>query len=191
MRPPPPTSSVSANAAWGPVITAAHRDASAGRSEDAERVLRDFSAAYPGTVEAAESNYWRAVFMLDPANSRSSPREAEMLLAEYLDSNASVAHRPEAIVLRRIASTLASAREATAREAAAARATAADSRDAEVRRLDSEVKRLKEELEKTTAELDRIKKRLSTPPAGPPPPGAPPPGTPPPPKPSPPIKPPR
>jgi hypothetical protein len=45
MRPPPPTSSVSANAAWGPVITAAHRDASAGRSEDAERVLRDFSAA--------------------------------------------------------------------------------------------------------------------------------------------------
>ncbi len=160
---PPPQPTVSSSSAWARVISAAHQDAATGRHDDAERVLRDFSAAYPGTAEAAESGYWRAVFLLDPANPRSSPRDALVLLGEYLDSEILQAHRPEALVLRRIAGTM-----TTTRDAAATRATTADARDAEIRRL-------KDELEKTTAELDRIKKRLSPPPANAPPPATPPP----------------
>jgi hypothetical protein len=157
LRPPPPASSVGATAAWAPAISAAQRDASAGRHDDAERVLRDFAAAYPGTVEGLESAYWRAMILLDPSNGKSSPREAAALLGEYLEAEAPVVHRAEALVLRRLATTLAAARDTPAR------AAVTDPRD-------GEIKRLKEELEKTTAELDRIKKRLSPPSAGTPPP---------------------
>jgi hypothetical protein len=150
-----------ASVAWPAALIAAQSDADRGRHAEADRTLREFAAEHARSPEAIETTYWRAVFMLDPANTVATAREAGTLLERYLASNAPLAHRAEAAVLQRIAKTLAAPREpAPARQPDAAR--------------EAEIKALKEELEQTKAELERIKKRVAPPPAPatPPPPSA-------------------
>lgn len=161
--------------AWTATLVAVHRDMTGGRHASAERALRDFAAAYPGTAEAMESNYWRAVLALDPGNEQGSVRDATELLTRYLDSRLPLSHRAEATVLRRLAASVAAPARAGPPASAA---TGTDPRDAEIQRL-------KEELENTRAELERIRKRLAPPPPGTPPPTTPPPATTPPPTPPP------
>jgi hypothetical protein len=146
------------------VLIAAQSDVEQGHHADADKRLREFIGEYARTTEAVESTYWRAVFMLDPANSAATPREAATLLDRYLGSNAPLQHRSEATVLQRVARTLAS------REAAAPAPAPAAVRTAPDPAREAEMKALKDELEQTKAELERIKKRLAPPPAATPPP---------------------
>ena len=141
-----------ASVAWPVALIAAQSDADRGRHGEADRTLREFAAEHPRSSEAIETTYWRAVFMLDPANTVATAREAGTLLERYLATNAPLAHRAEAGVLQRIAKALAAPRETVpARQPDAAR--------------EAEIKALKDELEQTKAELERIKKRVAPPPA--------------------------
>jgi hypothetical protein len=139
------------------VLIAAQSDVDQGRYGEADKSLSDFAVEYARSSAALESTYWRAVFMLDPANTAATPRDAGVLLERYLMSNAPLGHRAEATVLQRLVRSLTAPREAPPRAADGTR--------------DAEIKALKDELEQTKAELERIKKRL----ASPPPPSTPPP----------------
>ena len=141
-----------ANAAsWAATLLDAQRDVERGRHVEAERTLREFAERSPNSPEAVDAMYWRAVIMLDPTSRAGSAREAAALLERYVGSDAPLTHRMEALVLQRVAATLASA--PTTRPTS-----------------DAEVKALKEELEQTKAELERIRKRLASPPPVAPPP---------------------
>ena len=148
----------SAAVAWPVVLIAAQSDMDQGRYGEADKSLSEFAVEYSRSPEALESTYWRAVFMLDPANTAATPRDAGVLLERYLTSNAPLAHRAEATVLQRLVKSLTAPRDpGPPRATDGAR--------------EAEMKALKDELEQTKAELERIKKRL----ASPPPPSTPPP----------------
>ena len=142
---------------WPAVVTQAATEVSAGRYGVADRILTDFTTRYPASGEGTESMYWRALFKLDPSNPNASPREAGVLLDNYM-SNASAPHRTEAVTLRRLATTL------ETRSAAAAAPTAAKpDAPAADKSKDDEIARLRDDLARATAELERIKKRLAQP----------------------------
>jgi hypothetical protein len=141
-----------AESAWPAVLIAAQSDVDQGRHGDADKALREFAAEYERSQEALESSYWRAVFMLDPANTTASARDAAAVLDRYLATNGPLAHRSEATVLQRIAKNLAAPREPS---------TPVRAPDPT---REAELKALKDELEATKAELERIKKRVAPPP---------------------------
>jgi DNA repair ATPase RecN len=140
------------------------------RFEDADKELTAFAERYPGTAEAREAVYWRAVYRLDPANPKSDPASSIADFKRYLTADSTnLPRRAEAGVLQRLAASLDSAHQA--RRAAdngtplapiAPETTSVPS--AREQELMREIQRLKDELDKDNAELDRIKKRL-TPPA--------------------------
>jgi outer membrane protein assembly factor BamD (BamD/ComL family) len=137
---------------WPAAYLAAQTAADHGAYADADKTLADFAASHPGSPEAAESGYWRAVYKLDPANKDASTRDAIAALDKYLASSPDGTHRGEATTLRRIATQLLSLDRALTQkpdETAASR--------------DEEVKKLKDELQATKDELERIKRRLAAP----------------------------
>jgi hypothetical protein len=148
----------------------AEREVNASRFGVADRVLVDFAEGHPNTPEAIETAYWRALFMLDPANQTASRRDAIAMLDSYLNSPVVVMHRGGATTLRRIAVALdrpVPVAAANPPSPAPARAepradTKADTK-AEDKSRDEEVQRLKDELAKANAELERIKKRVAQP----------------------------
>ena len=159
----------------------AEREAVAARFDVADRLLADFASRHPGTHEAAEAGFWRALLKLDAANPAASPRDAAGLLDEYLRAPATAQHRGSATTLRRVAGALdarnaalvaspstptspssaASPGTPTSPSAAARTETRAEERRDE--RRDEEIQRLREELAKANAELERIRKRLAQP----------------------------
>ncbi len=146
-----------ANAAsWATTLVAAQRDVERGRYAEADRTLREFADRAGRSPDAAETLYWRAVFMLDPASPAGSIREAAALLGRYLGADVPLTHRSEAVVLQRVATALGSGREGVPGRSAASDAV-----------REAEMKTLKDELEQTKAELERIKKRLAPPPTTP------------------------
>jgi hypothetical protein len=166
--------------AWPDALAAAQGQAAAGEFALADTALANFAAAYPGTSQALETAFWRAVFKMDPNNRGASIAPAMALLDGYLADRRPRKHLTEAMSLRRIAGQLdgltrltanamTQAKDATG-AAANARATAADanaSANATADAKDAEIKRLKDDLAKANAELERIRKRLSQPPPKP------------------------
>jgi hypothetical protein len=144
-------------------LNAAQDDAARGRYDEADRVLAHFAEQHPGTSQAAETLYWRAIFRVDPANRDASVPVAIAALDSYLATGSSLIHRGEAATLRRVAaqleaaSKLASANVTTPTNVARA-VTAADTKA-----RDEEIQHLKDELAKANDELERIKRRLATP----------------------------
>jgi hypothetical protein len=140
----------------------ADREAQALRFGMADRLLADFAESHANTPEAVETQYWRAVFRLDPSNQTARPRDAIALLDGYLAGNVTVAHRGAALALRRAALSL--DRPAPALVTGSSSAPDQARPDAKPSaKNDDEVQRLKEELAKANAELERIKKRLAQP----------------------------
>lgn len=139
--------------AWPTAFLAAQSAAASGRYGDAERVLADFARQYPGTPEAHESLYWRAVYKLDPANEAANTRDAIAGLDGYLGAARSSAHRGEAMTMRRLAQQMLALDRALNMKPGAP----AD------RPRDEEVQKLREELQATRDELERIKRRLAAP----------------------------
>jgi hypothetical protein len=124
------------------------------RYGDAERILAAFSATHSGSPDVAESEFWRALVLADPANTSATPSAALGALDTYLARGPESPHYVKALVIRRLITTGDSLRTAAV---AAARA-AADARD---RARDDEMQKLRDSLAATTAELDRIKRRLT------------------------------
>ncbi|HEU4722854.1 MAG TPA: hypothetical protein VFS59_15955 [Gemmatimonadaceae bacterium] len=141
---------------WPAVYVQAMTDAREARLAAAEKSLTDFAQRFPGTAEAAEVPYWRALLKLDPANP-TGMREAIALLDTYLASTPSGAHRTEATTLRRLVVAL------EQRSAAVAATTPAAAPRPEDKAREEEMQHLRDELAKANAELDRIRRRLARP----------------------------
>jgi hypothetical protein len=167
--------------AWRSTLTYAQRAAAGGQYSAADSALIAFATRYPNTPQANETQFWLALFTLDPRNEQHSAPEAMRELTAYNTGPGPHEHDLEADVLRRTASTLMALREETAQAASQADSarTEADSalRTADSTRLaraprdqSREVQRLRDSLDKvltalsdSTQELDRIKKRLTAP----------------------------
>lgn len=140
--------------AWPTVLADAREAVSKGQYADADGTLLEFERSYPGTTEANEARYWRALILLDPANRGGNPSDASAELDAYLHSSGVLAYRTEATVLRRIASRMEELRAAAGGAAPSGTPSTSDA---------DEVVRLRAELAKAQDELDRIKKRLAQP----------------------------
>ena len=144
---PPPIS------AWPGTLATAIRAADQGKYDEADGLLAKYALDHPRSDEGAEADFWRALFRLDPNNTRASQREALASLDAYLNAGPAAARHAEVKILRRLIESLDSSRT----QLVAARASA----DAQNRARDEEIRKLGDELDKTMAELDRIRRRLA------------------------------
>jgi len=160
---------------WPSTLATAQARISEGRYAAADSVLGGFAARYPGSPEAFESTYWRALFSMDPKNTNASVGTAASYLDAYLVGLNPRKHRHEAFALRAIAGQIDDGRSALALAQARDANTHVGSVRIDVPKptpdpaaSEAEVKRLKDELAKANAELERIRRRLAQPPTGPP-----------------------
>lgn len=159
-------------------LSHARQNVDAGNYWAAERVLDEFVRTHPATREAREIAFWKAAYMVDPANAHGSLPGGIAALDAYIAADSAGWYRNEAIVLRRTAivaqgaSTGATGTRGTSTTASGSTAAtgATDtvvvvsrSRDEEIAALREQLAKSKEELAKVSAELERIKKRLANP----------------------------
>ena len=150
---------------WNDTLTQAQALANDHRYGDADRLLADFAARYPGTAGAQESAYWRGVLALEPANRDGSPQIAAALFETYSRAGGHLPHGLEAGILHDIAVRLqaAGAPAVAVASPASGASGAAPSGASDLKAKDSEIQRLKDELAKANDELERIKRRLTAP----------------------------
>ena len=137
----------------------------------AGKLLDEYVRTHPGTREANEIAFWKAAYVLDPANDAGSLADGIAQLDAYLVANPQGLYRNEATVLRRtaaVAQGLTNVARTTVDTVAAQtpRDTVIivrNSRDEEIANLRDQLAKSKDELAKVSAELDRIKKRLANP----------------------------
>ena len=151
-RPAPTT----AESEWPAVYTRAMTDAREARLAEADRALAEFAQRYPGSPEAIEVPYWRALLKLDPSNPAAT-HESLAMLETYLANAPSGLHRTEAAIIRRLGLAL------EARTAALAAIPPVPAVRPEDKLQEEEVLRLRDELAKANAELARIRRRLARP----------------------------
>jgi len=142
-------------------LAAAQQRADSGDYSGADRILADYARRAGSTPEAREIAFWRALYMVDPANKTSSLSDGIRALDIYINTNSVSWYRPQAEVLRRMALTQQALRQA---QSAAPRVNGRDtvfvSRE---NSREDEIAQLKDQLAKANAELERIKKRLANP----------------------------
>jgi hypothetical protein len=159
---------------WGRTLDNARRDVAAGNYFAADKVLDEYVRVHPDTREAKEAAFWKAAYMVDPANERGSLTAGISALDAYVAASDSTAwYRDQALVLRRTAAA-AQGVGTTASPSVAIVTPPADvvrdtvvvvtkSRDEEIASLKDQLAKSKDDLAKANAELDRIKKRLANP----------------------------
>jgi len=157
---------------WARTLSYARRDVEAGNYYAADKILDEFVRTHPATLEAREIGFWKAAYLIDPANERGSLSGGIAALDAYLAADSAGLYREQATVLRRTA--------AVAQEIAnAPKTTTADtlptplvkdttillnkSKDEQIALLKDQLAKSKDDLAKANAELDRIKKRLANP----------------------------
>jgi hypothetical protein len=156
---------------WAVALAHARQDVDSGNYFAADKILDEFVRMHPGTAEAREIGFWKAAYLIDPANERGSLDGGIAALDAYLSADSSGLYREQAIVLRRtaaVAQGIASAPRSTADTLATPVAkdtvvVVSKSRDEQIAMLKDQLAKSKEELAKANAELDRIKKRLANP----------------------------
>jgi hypothetical protein len=154
----------------------ARRNVDAGNYWAADRLLDEFVRTHPDTREAREIAFWKAAYLVDPANDRGSLAAGIAALDGYLAADSAGWYKNEATVLRRTALVAQGAAAAGSRatsttasgSTSAAGATdtvvvVSRSRDEEIASLKEQLAKSKEELSKVSEELERIKKRLANP----------------------------
>lgn len=152
------------NRDWGQTLAQAEVAAGDHRYADADKLLADYSNAFPGTDGAVESAYWRGLIALDPNNRDGSPQVAAALFQTYANAGGALPHRREAEILQRVALRLQTPGSTTvAVTTTNAQSTTSPDRSADLKARDAEIQHLKDELAKANDELERIKKRLTTP----------------------------
>jgi len=137
-------------------IEASRQRVEGGDYPGADRILADYALRHQGTREAREISFWRAMYIVDPANRTASVAQGIRALDIYLASEGAIWYRPQAEVLRRTALVLQSVRQAQAPRQVNGRDTVFISRE-------EEIAALRDQLAKANAELERIKKRLANP----------------------------
>lgn len=155
-----------ANRDWGQTLAQAEVAAGDHRYAEADKLLADYGASYPGTEGAVESAYWRGLIALDPNNKDGSPQVAAALLETYANGEGLRPHRLEADILRRIAQHLATGAGTTVASTGVTTApqpAGATDHTADLKAKDTEIQHLKDELAKANDELERIKRRLTAP----------------------------
>ena len=155
---------------WTVALARARQDVDSGNYFAADKILDEFVRMHPGTAEAREIGFWKAAYLIDPANERGSLDGGIAALDAYLSADSSGLYREQAIVLRRtaaVAQGIASAPRSTADTLATpvkdTVVVVSKSRDEQIAMLKDQLAKSKEELAKANAELDRIKKRLANP----------------------------
>jgi hypothetical protein len=143
-------------AEFATVIEASRQRVEAGDYPGADRILADYALRNQGTPEAREISFWRAMYIVDPANRTASVAQGIRALDIYLSSEGAIWYRPQAEVLRRTALVLQSVRQAAVPKQVNGRDTVFISRE-------EETAALRDQLAKVNAELERIKKRLANP----------------------------
>jgi hypothetical protein len=148
----------------------ARRDVDAGNYWAADKLLDEFVRTHPDAREAREIAFWKAAYMVDPANERGSLTGGIAALDAYLAADSSGWYKNEATVLRRTAAVAQGVSGTPAATASAPSVSGTDTvvvvsrtRDEEIAALKDQLAKTKEELAKVSAELDRIKKRLANP----------------------------
>lgn len=160
--PPSPLARLRPSGQWATAYDDAQQAVIGGRYDAADSILAQYIDAHPGTPEASDALFWRALFSLDPGNRSASTATAIAELDRYLDGPPTLPHWREAATLRRVAAQL---ETSTRLAAAAAQTQTSASRVVTVddHAKDDELNRLRTELAKANEELDRIKKRLVKP----------------------------
>ena len=156
---------------WNRTLYYARRDVDGGNYFAADKILDEFVRIHPGTREAREITFWKAAYLIDPANERGSLNGGIAALDAYLATDSSGSYRQEAILLRRTAAVAAGVASQTqpaptdSAPVAPIRDTViiVKSRDEQIAALKEQLAKSKEELAKVSAELERIKKRLANP----------------------------
>jgi hypothetical protein len=149
-------------AEWTVVDAQAAQEAQAGRYDGAERLLLEFQQRYPGSAQAPEARFYRALYKLDPLNPGGSLREGVTLLDSTVGAPTNTPHRADAAVLRRLAMAL-DAKPAVVTVTAPAKEGAATPARVDTSVRDDEITKLREALGKANAELERVKRRLAAP----------------------------
>ena len=166
-----PVAKAPAQSDFGLTLYYARQDVDAGNYWAADKLLDEFARTHPATREAREIGFWKAAYLLDPANDRGSLGTGIAALDAYLAADSSGWYRNEARVLRRtaaVAQRVARPR-ATADTAAAPATSGTDTvavsrtRDEEIAALKDQLAKSRDELAKVKEELERIKKRLANP----------------------------
>ena len=137
-------------------IESARLKVDAGDYSAADRILSDYSLKHQGSPEAREISFWRAMYLVDPANRSASIAQGIRALDIYLGTDGAIWYRPQAEVLRRTALVIQQVRQAQIPKQVNGRDTVFISRE-------EEVAALRDQLAKANAELERIKKRLANP----------------------------
>jgi hypothetical protein len=158
---------------WDRTLYYARADVASGNYFAADKILDEFLRTHPGTPEAREIAFWKAAYLIDPANERGSLSGGIAALDAYLADNPAGLYRDQATVLRRTAAVAAGLANASATTATADSVTAtavkdtgvvvSKSRDEQIASLKDQLAKSKDELAKVNAELERIKKRLANP----------------------------
>lgn len=160
---------------WDRTLAEARRNVVAGNYHAADRVLAEFARLHPDAREARETAFWRAAYMVDPANTLGSLEGGIAALDAYLASEPQGWHSHEADILRRTAAgaqaLAAGARTGWAPDTvgvasvqdSAPRLSPGRTRDEEIAALRDQLANSNAELAKANAELERIKKRLANP----------------------------
>src|SRR5258705_566647 len=86
---------------YGRTLYHARQNVDAGNYFAADRILDEFVRTHPGTKEAQEIAFWKAAYMVDPANNLGSLAAGIAALDGCLASDSSGWYRPEARRLRR------------------------------------------------------------------------------------------
>jgi len=90
---------------WDAALARSRHAAETGNYVVAGQLLDEFSRTHPGTREANETAFWKAAYLVDPANSDGSLAMGIAALDGYLSANPDGMYRVEASVLRRTAAT--------------------------------------------------------------------------------------
>ena len=143
--------------AYAAVLKLAEERVDSGDHSGADRILSDFALKARGTEEATEIAFWRALYMVDPANKRTSIPEGIRALDIYLATPGTRWYRAQAQVLRRTAQSVQALRSAAqAQPRIVGRDTVFVSRE-------EEIASLRDQLARANAELERIRRRLANP----------------------------
>ena len=155
---------------WDRSLYYARRNVDAGNYFAADRLLDEFIRLHPNTRESREIAFWKAAYMLDPANDRGSLAAGIAALDGYLAADSVGWYRNEATVLRRTAAVAQGVAVGTVQGSGPPAPGVRDtvivvtrSRDEEIASLRDQLAKSKDELAKVSAELERIKKRLANP----------------------------
>ncbi len=157
---------------YGRTLYYARQNVDAGNYWAADKLLDEYVRIHPEMREAREIAFWKAAYLVDPANNRGSLSGGIAALDGYLAAGSTGWYRNEATVLRRTAAVAQGVSRATAPTdtAAASSTTVTDTvvvvsrtRDEEIAALKEQLAKSRDELAKVKEELERIKKRLANP----------------------------